>query len=101
MFHFIYIYIFFVFSFENKLNIKIEDRLAGVLSDFGCTIVPGKEGRIRPEDNDICLSILDYATPEAQPSPTRALNTLANRAVRTVCVGADGDLQVQCALHCN
>ncbi|CAM9241969.1 unnamed protein product, partial [Sphacelaria rigidula] len=68
-------------------------RLAGVLSDFGCTVLPGKEGRIRPEDRDICLSILDYATPAEESTPTRALNTLANRVVRTVCVGADNDLQ--------
>lgn len=69
-------------------------RVAGVLSDFGCTITPGKEGRIKPADKDICLSILDYATSEAEPTPTRALNMLANRVVRTVCVGSDEDLQV-------
>ncbi|CAM9736274.1 unnamed protein product [Ectocarpus sp. 12 AP-2014] len=73
-------------------------RVAGVLSDFGCTITPGDEsgGRIRPVDKDICLSILDYAVSAREQegtTPTRALNTLVNRVVRTVCVGSDEDLQ--------
>eukprot|EP00752_Nemacystus_decipiens_P005152 g4675.t1 len=72
-------------------------RVAGVLSEFGCTITPGSEsGRIRPADKDICLSILDYALPsqeQREPTPTRALNTVVNRVVRTVCVGSDEDLQ--------
>lgn len=72
-----------------------ERRVAGVLSDFGCEVVPGKAGRIRPADKDICLSILDYAIPEQDTTKTRALNTLANRVVRTVCVGSDEDLQVR------
>ena len=64
--------------------------------DFGCSIVPGEVERIRPADKDICLSILDYALPDRRDdtTPTRALNTLANRVVRTVCVGSDEDLQV-------
>lgn len=48
-------------------------------------------------DKDICLSILDYAVPAQEQegtTPTRALNTLVNRVVRTVCVGSDEDLQV-------
>ncbi|CBJ25993.1 conserved unknown protein [Ectocarpus siliculosus] len=73
-------------------------RVAGALSDFGCTITPGDDsaGRIRPVDKDICLSILDYAVPAREQegtTPTRALNTLVNRVVRTVCVGSDEDLQ--------
>lgn len=70
-------------------------RVVSVLVDFGCSVVPRMAGRIRPADKDICLSILDYALPDRQEtSPTRALNTLANRVVRTVCVGSDEDLQV-------
>ena len=69
-----------------------------MLSDFGCTITPGSEsGRVRPVDKDICLSILDYALPSQEQqdsSPTRALNAVVNRVVRTVCVGSDEDLQV-------
>lgn len=79
---------------------------------------------MRPTDENICLSILDYITPDEEggggegglgageaavvdqdgaakiqtASPTRALNMLANRVVRTVCVGSDEDLQVWCAL---
>eukprot|EP00903_Cladosiphon_okamuranus_P016916 g15594.t1 len=72
-------------------------RVAGVLSDFGCTITPGSEGgRVRPVDSDICLSILDYTLPlqeERESTPTRALNTVVNRVVRTVCVGSDEDLE--------
>ncbi|CAM9182386.1 unnamed protein product [Hapterophycus canaliculatus] len=78
---------------EYKLAFR---RVAGVLSDFGCTITPGSDGgRVRPVDKDICLSILDYSLPSEQQreSPTRALNTLVNRVVRTVCVGSDEDLQ--------
>lgn len=66
-----------------------------MLSDFGCDTVPGKAGRVRPADRDISLSILDYAIPEEETTKTRALNTLANRVVRTVCVGSDEDLQVR------
>lgn len=53
---------------------------------------------MRPADKDICLSILDYALPseeQREATPTRALNALANRVVRTVCVGSDEDLQVK------
>lgn len=53
---------------------------------------------MRPEDKDICLSILDYALPsqeQRESTPTMALNTLVNRVVRTVCVGSDEDLQVK------
>lgn len=93
------------------------------MSDFGCSLTPGQSGRVRPTDENICLSILDYITPDqegggeavateqekagagegagaakAKPiTPTRALNMLANRVVRTVCVGSDEDLQV-CSL---
>lgn len=72
-------------------------RFAGVLADFGCIVSPGKAGRVRPADKDICLSILDYTIPEQEerPTQTRALNTLANRVVRTVCVGSDDDLRVR------
>lgn len=52
---------------------------------------------MRPVDSDICLSILDYALPsqeEREMTRTRALNTVVNRVVRTVCVGSDEDLQV-------
>lgn len=73
--------------------------MAGVLSDFGCSITPGSSGRIRPIDVDICLSILDYASPPGEATPTRALNILANRVVRTVCVGSDDDLQVLHSAH--
>ena len=39
-------------------------RVAGVLSDFGCSLTPGRRGRVRPTDENICLSILDYIAPD-------------------------------------
>lgn len=80
---------------QNFVAVFSIPRVAGVLSDFGCTLTPGKMARIRPADQDICLSIMDYALPDQDMTRTRALNTLGNRVLRTVCVGSDEDLQVR------
>ncbi|CAM9840915.1 unnamed protein product, partial [Phaeothamnion confervicola] len=65
-------------------------RVASVLGDFGCVVAEGVSGRVAPKDKDICLSVLDYSlTVETR---TRALNAIANRVCRTICVGNDDDL---------
>jgi hypothetical protein len=65
-------------------------RVALVLEDFGCSIEDCAQGRVSPKDANVCLSVLDW--PNSPESATRALNALANRVVRVMCVGNDGDL---------